>query len=89
MNNEVDPKYEHKVFGWNWDQWAIVFGRFEIDSVSSLSEAINIRKRWKLANPTEPGEIVLDGVDLPRNHSPVCDLFSLPLPLQHATPGAL
>lgn len=88
MVNELDADYEHKVFGWNWEQWAIVCGRFEIDSIGSLSEAINIRRRWKLANPTEPGEIVLEGTALPRNHEPVADLFALPIGLR-ATPGAL
>lgn len=87
--NQLDPKYEHKVLGWTWDQWAIVFGRFEIDTVKTHGDALHIRKLWRQGNPADPGEIVLEGIELPRNHEAVCDLFSLPMRLQHATPGAL
>lgn len=72
----MTPVHE-KILGWTWQQWAIAAGRYGLPD-RSIRGAIELRKRWQLANPAEPGEVLIVGAEIPMDHDAACELYCLP-----------
>jgi len=68
-----------RIFGWNWDQWAIASARLGRPECVTLQSAMRLRKRWAETNRADPGEVQLIGVDVTMDHDFSCELFSIPV----------
>jgi hypothetical protein len=68
---------ETTMWGWSFDQWAIASGRYTDCKSTDANDVLALKKLWNKRNITQPGEVKIIGVEIPRNLEYAIQVFQI------------
>lgn len=64
------------LMGWTDEQWAVAAGRHR-GFPPTMDGALKLRAQWGLTSTANPLDVVIEGVEYPRDYEWVADMLNL------------